>query len=355
MKGLFTFLLFSALSVAQADLVLAPRYDYIRGSKEELAHRLLLKGTLNAGSGPFSLFVEGFGELEENEDQAFIRRSPSQGYLQEAYLEFKLDSFYVRVGRQAIRWSEMWSLPSLDVWSGRRWSRLFFDPFQEQLTHPTGALFSYATDRWSVDLVGVGETAVSTYPEPLPKGEEAENNSFGGRLKLDLSGVGLSFVSAQILNRNHYGLTANYAFDYLVPKVELGYVDDTTLPSTVKRDRSFATVGADLFLGNWIILPQVTAFEVNLATQSETQTSLYLSAQWNPNRHNVFVQVYQNSSAQDLFMNVSYGYNWMDWLTTTVFAQSYQGRDGGLYDIYEQITGGPVFGLRVDMTGSLPF
>lgn len=341
--------------IARADLVFAPRYEYIRGKEDELANRLIVKGKLNSNVGPFGIFVEGFSEFEANEDQAFIRKSPSRGYLQEAYFEFKLDSFYVRVGRQAIRWSEMWSQPSLDVWSGRRWSRLFFDPFQDQLTHPTGASFSYARESWSLDLVGIGETAETTYPVPVPDFKEDKNTSFGGRLKADVWGFSLSAMTAQILNVNHYGVTANYAFEYAVPKFEYGYVDDTTLPDSVKSDRSFGTLGMDLFLGNWIVLPQVTYFQVNSLMKSEYQTSYYVSAQWNPNRHDVFMQVYQNVSTKDLFVNASYGYNWTDYLTTSVFAQNYQGSDGGLYDMYEQITGGTVIGLRLEMTGSLPF
>ncbi|MGE9743295.1 hypothetical protein [Bdellovibrio bacteriovorus] len=340
---------------ARADLVFAPRYEYIRGQEDELANRLILKGKLNSNLGPFGIFIEGFGDFEGNEDQAYIRRSPSKGYLQEAYLEFKLDSFYVRVGRQAIRWSEMWSLPSLDVWSGRRWARLFFDPFQDQLTHPTGASFSYARETWSLDLVGIGDVAESTYPIPAPEPVEEKNTSFGGRLKMDVKGFGLSLVSAQILNRNHYGFTANYAFETAVPKFEYGYVDDTTLPDTIKSDRSFGTVGMDLFLGNWVVLPQVTAYEVNTLTGTQTQVSYYVSAQWNPNRHDVFFQLYQNDTTKDLFVNASYGYNWTDYFTSTIFAQSYQGKDGGLYDMYEEITGGYVVGLRLEFTGSLPF
>lgn len=354
-RSLLFLLLSFVVTPAWADLVLAPRYEYIRGEQDELANRLILKGKLNANLGPFGVFAEGFGEYESNEDQAFVRRSPSRGYLQEAYLEFKLDSFYVRVGRQAIRWSEMWSLPSLDIWSGRRWSRLFFDPFQDQLTHPTGASFSYARESWSLELVGVGEVAESSYPVPVSEATPEKNTSFGGRLKADVAGFGLSFVSAQILNRNHHGMTANYAFEQAVPKFEYGYVDDTTLPEAMKSDRSFATAGVDLFLGNWIVMPQVTAFEVNTQSGSQSQTSYYVSAQWNPSRHDVFFQVYQNATSEDLFVNASYAYNWTDSLTSTVFAQSYQGKDGGLYDIYEQITGGYVVGLRLEMTGNLPF
>ncbi|WP_415063330.1 hypothetical protein [Bdellovibrio sp.] len=339
---------------ARADLTGASRYEYIRGKEEELAHRLIIKSKLNSNLGPFGIFVEGFGEFETNEDQAFIRRSPSRGYLQEAYLEFKKDSFYVRVGRQALRWSESWSLPSLDVWTGRRWNRLFFDPLADQLTHSTGVSFSYTTENTSLDLVGIGDLAETFYPVPIPEVENEKNTSFGGRFKWNVAGFGFSAMSAQVLRKNLYGVSGNYAFDSAVPKIEIGYVDDTTPGLTVKRDQMFSTLGCDLFLGNWVFLPQVTYFEVNTAQGTDHQTSFYASAQWNPDRHDVQVLFFQNPQSKDAFMSASYGYNVTDYFTASGFVQNYAGQEG-LYKFYEEITGGLVVGLRLELTGNLAF
>lgn len=340
--------------MAKADLTGSARYEYVRGSEEELANRVIVKSKLNSNLGPFGIFVEGFADLEGNEDQAFIRRSPSKGYLQEAYFEFKLESFFVRVGRQALRWSESWSLPSLDVWTGRRFNRLFFDPLADQLTHSTGASFTYAKDTFSLELAGIGELAETTLPVPYPEIENEKDTSFGGRAKWTLGGFGFSATMAQVLKKHYMGLTGNYAFDTAVPKFEIGQAVDASLAAPLKKDTNFGTLGVDLFLGNWIILPQVSTFEVNQGTESEYQTSYYLSAQWNPNRHDIQVQVFQNSTTQDSFMSASYGYNWTDYFTILGFVQNYAGQTG-LYQVYEEITGGPVVGVRMELSGNLAF
>lgn len=342
------------VSTARADLTAGARYDYIQGKEEELANRLIVKSKLNGNLGPFGIYAEGFGEFEGNEDQAFIRRSPSHGYLQEAYFEFKLDSFFVRVGRQALRWSESWTLPSLDVWTGRRFNRLFFDPLADQLTHSTGASFTYAKDNFSLELVGIGELAENFYPVPIPDSEPEKNTSFGGRVKWNWGGFGFSAMSAQVLKKNYYGVTGNYAFDTAVPKFEAGYVNDTTAGLPMKRDAAFYTLGCDIFWGNWILLPQVSVFDVNGLTKNETQTSYYLSGQWNPNRHDVQLQIYRNATNEDSFMSASYGYNVTDYFTASAFVQNYDGLEG-LYQIYHEITGGLVMGVRLELTGNLAF
>lgn len=349
------FLLFFLISAeARADLTVAPRYEYIQGTEEELANRFIVKTKLNSNVGPFALFVEGFSEFEGNEDQTFIRRSPSKGYLQEAYVEFKLESFFVRVGRQALRWSESWTVPSLDVWTGRRWNRLFFDPLSEQLTHPTGAFFSYAKDDYSLDLVGIGELAETTYPVPFPEVKNDKNASFGGRMKWMMGGFGLGVMAAQSQKKNYYGFSGNYAFDEAVPKFEMGSSHDSAATPGVSPDQSFATLGCDVFLGDWILLPQMSLYELNGLGGKETQTTFYLSLQWNPHRHDIQVQAFQNIKSEDSFIGASYGYNLTDYFTASGFIQNYQGKQG-LYEVYHDITGGLVFGVRFEVTGNLAF
>ncbi|KHD89238.1 MAG: hypothetical protein OM95_05350 [Bdellovibrio sp. ArHS] len=351
----FGFLLILLLNsaAAMADLTVAPRYEYIQGKDEELANRLLVKGKLNSTLGPFGVFVEGFGELEGNEDQAYVRRSPSHGYLQEAYFEFNLDSFYVRVGRQALRWSESWTVPSLDVWTGRRWNRLFFDPLADQLTHSTGVVFSYARESYSFELVGVGELAKSSYPVPVEGPSVEENTSFGGRVKWNWGNFAFSALSAQISKTDHYGLTGNYAFENAVPKFEVGLIHDREALAN-QQDRKFATLGCDIFWGNWILLTQASQYETVQITGIETETSYYLSGQWNPNRHDIQFQAFYIPASESRFGSFSYGYNLTDYFTVSGFVQNYAGgRD--LYQIYEEITGGTVVGLRLELSGNLAF
>lgn len=349
-------LLFLSSFAARADLTGAARYEYIRGTEEELAHRAILKSKLNYSLGPFSLYVEGFGEAEGNEDQRVVRRASTfEAYLQEAYFEFKLDSFYLRVGRQALRWSESWTLPSLDVWTGRRYNRLFFDLLQDQLTHPTGISASYARDAWSLDFVGVGDVAPSYYPIPIPEEKTEKNTSFGGRVKADVAGFNVSLMSAQVLKKYFNGASVNYAFESMVPKFEIGSVRNGALPAPLNEDLYFGTLGVDLFLGNWIVLPQVSSYQsYSDIGQKENKLTYYLSTQWNPDRHDLQFQFFRNDTDQDMFGSVIYGYNLTDSITVAGFVQNYQG-NRGLYQYYEEITGGWAFGLRLELTGNLTF
>lgn len=350
---LFALISFFAIQVS-AELILAPRYEYIRGHEDEMANRFILKSKLNYSQEMFSFYAEGFGEFEANEDQSFIRRSPTRGYLQEAYLEVKKDSFYIRAGLQPIRWSEMWSLPSLDIWSGRRFNRLFFDPYADQLTHSTGVLFSYARQSWSLDLVAIAELAEYTVPVPIPAQKRSEDMSAGARFKFDVKGFSFSTLAAQLDKKNYFGATGNYAFDQAVPKIEVGYAQDVEKTATSK-DQVFATAGLDLFLGNWVVLPQISTFDVQDLSGYDKQTTVYLSAQWNPNRHDLFFQIFQNIEREDIFASASYGYNITDYFTTSVFVQSYAGKLPGLYNYYEEITGGTVAGVRFEFTKELSF
>ncbi len=357
-KGLLSFLLLISTG-AQADLTFSPRYEYVAGA-DELVNRFILKSKLNANAGPLSVYVEGFGDFDSSPSATGARRSPQQGYLQEAYLEFKHNSFYIRLGRQAMRWSETWSVPSLDIWTGRRFNRLYFDPLSEQLTHSTGASFSYASQVFSLDMVVVNELAETTYPEPFPRtlSDNPDHlTSFGGRAKLNMGGFGFSAIGAQVVEKKTYGLTANYAFDRFVPKFEIATSHDDGVLVLNRRDEYFSTLGCDIFLGNVILLPQVTFYDFGALYQrnNDFQSAYYLSLQWNPNRHDLQAQVYFNSTTQDSFASLSYGYNISDYFTLTGFVQNYHGYDGSLYNTFQNITGGFVGGLRAEFSGNLPF
>lgn len=344
---------------ARADFSIAPRYEYIAG-RGELANRLILKSKMNASAGPFGIYMEGFGEVEGTNEPALIRRSQSQAYLQEAYIELKLDSIFIRAGRQAMRWSESWSIPSLDVWTGRRLNRLLLDPLSEQLTHSTGMSVSYASKIFGIDLVAVSELSEYIYPEPYPRTLiKNENNdaSYGGRIKLDTNGFGLSAMGAQLIQKSHYGVSANYAFSSIVPKFEFGTSHDRTKGLLTNRDEYFTTIGCDIFLGNVILLPQITVYDFgNLKNRSnDYQSAYYFSFQWNPNKHDIQTQFFYNSTSKDSYSSLSYGYNWSDYFTTAGFVQNYEGSDGGLYNLYEDITGGFVAGIRLELSGNLAF
>ncbi|WP_413560575.1 hypothetical protein [Bdellovibrio sp. HCB209] len=347
---------------AKADLTLSSRYEYIGGeNKEELANRLLLHSRLSAGAGRFTVFAEGFGDFDGAKEPSEERRSPHRGYLQEAYVELKTNSSYIRVGQQAMRWSDSWVVPSLDVWTGRRYNRLFFDPFADQLTHSQGVSYSYESESFGLDLVGVSKMAQTYYPEPLPETMTSDKDSetgYGGRIKINGKGIGFTALAAKAAEKNIYGMTANYAFEKAVPKIELGGSQDNSVNADPDyKDEYFGSLGVDLFLGNFVILPMVTFYDSGRFSTSshDYKTLYYMSMVWNPNRHDLQAQVYYNSVNQDAFASLSYGYNVTDWSTLTGFVQYYEGDGDTLFAIYKNMTGGSVVGVRFEITGNLPF
>jgi hypothetical protein len=347
---------------ARADLTLSSRYEYIGGeNKEEMANRLLLHSKLNAEAGHFKVFAEGFGDFDSAQN-AEERRSPHRGYLQETYLEVKAGSSYFRLGQQAMRWSDSWVVPSLDVWTGRRYNRLFFDPFADQLTHSQGASYSYESESFGLDLVGISKLAETYYPEPLPEtmtpDEHDYQTGYGARVKINGKGVAMTALAARVGMKNVYGMTANYAFEKAVPKIELGGSRDNSATADPDyADEYFGSLGCDLFLGNFVLLPMVTFYDSGkFSTNTHDYKALYyVSMVWNPNRHDLQAQVYYNSINQDAFASLSYGYNITDWFTLTGFVQYYEGSEDTLFAIYKNMTGGSVAGIRFEVTGNLPF
>lgn len=349
-------LLFFSTSASAASLILTPRFDGIQG-KDPLAERLILKAKATAEMGPYSFYFEGFGEAESDPNQAKIRRltnGTSGAYLQEAYVEFKLDPFFLRAGKQAMRWSEMWVVPSLDVWTGRRWNRLLYDPQPEQFDHSGGVSASWATEVFSADVVVVTEPGRDTLPLPLPEHieEKSENLSGGTRLKFNWGSFTLNLVGARAGVKDVGGLSANYAFEKVVPKIEFGHIHDNSLiPIREKRDDDFSAIGADIFLDQWTLQPQVTLFDFGDLSKNSTdyQSILYLSGTWQSGKHDLQLQTFGNTSNSDFFFNLLYGYNFRDWFSAAVFVQNYQGTDGGLLTLYKTITGGWAGGMRLEM------
>ena len=344
-----------------ADFSLAPRYEYISGNGEELANRFIIKSKLNINRSYFGLYVDGFAEFDENKTEYEFRRSPHRGYLQEAYLEFKRKSIYIRAGRQALRWSEMWVVPSLDIWTARRWNRMYLDPLSEQLVHPTGISFTYANRNLSIDLVGITNLAENSYPVPVPEAVAAGENetNLGARAQLDFKGFHFSAIGAKQEKKYIYGVGANYAFDSAVPKIEFGARHDTSAtPLYERHQESFAAAGVDVFVGNWILTPQVSVFDYGDLRQKsgEPMQIYYASAQWKVEPHDFQAMGFTNPVNKDYFWSLSYGYNLNRYFTAGGFIQEYYGENGTLHWLYRQITGeGIVAGLRIELNTDWAF
>ncbi len=335
---------------AWADLSIIARKDYIRSQEQELANRLLLQSSLSTELSLFKLYFDGFAELESISQQRDLRRSPDRGYLQELYLELNWNSLYFRLGRQAVRWSESWTLPSLDIWTARKWNRLFLDPFADQLNHPTGLLMSYAQPTFSVDVFGAKDLATSELPQPLDSPESSTPTSPWGIMpKWTLGGFGFSIMYANISSDHYYGASTNYAFESFVPKLEIGQLT---------QDQKFISYGSDIFYQDLSVFIQLTTSETYSDTPEFTArdlaTSYYLSISLKPGKHDIQLQGYLNPLTKDQFTSISYGYDLTDYINLSIFAQQYEG-DSGLFQIYNQITKGQVIGLRFELSKSVLF
>ena len=351
MIRLLVFLLTLGALSARADLVLTGRLEDVAG-KKNLSERALLKAQFNQTWEHFGLFMEGFGEAEGADEQARERRAESKAYLQELYAELKFDPIYIKVGRQAVRWSDTWVFPSLDVWTERRWNRLFFDPTTEQFIHPTGVDVTFVQPTWSIEAFYASEIAQSEFPKPLPIHVEEKNTdaSFGGRLKAELGSFGFSLIGARAGWRDWQGVGANYAFEQFVPKFESGVMRDRgPIPPSGLFTNYFTTFGVDIFLSEWSFQPQVTIFDVGdiKHDSSDFQSIAYLSGTWKHQKHELLLQGFRNMRTEDAFGCIEYTYNWKKWFQTAAFVQNYAGIDGGLLTIFQEMTDGTVGGLRL--------
>lgn len=356
----FFFLVFAAVA-ARADLTLTPRFEAIQGKDEAMADRAMLKTKFSSNFGKFSVFAEGFVEGDAAK-AAEARRTKSDAALQEAYLELKQNAFFIRAGKQALRWSDMWVLPSLDIWTARRWNRLLFDPQPEQFIHSAGMSFTYATNGLSLESFITDDPARDEFPQPLPVNIDAKANelSGGARLKVDAGGFSFGVLGAKVGFKNWAGASVNYAFESVVPKLEVGgyqdrSVDAVAVASGASDHQNFAALGADVFMGNWTFQPQATYFDFgDLAKNTrDFQSIYYLSGTWQNDKHDFQFQTFGNTSSSDFFFGTQYGYNFKDWMTGTVFAQYYYGDDGGLITLFHQLTGGWVGGIRLEFNISI--
>lgn len=309
---------------------------------------------MDASYGGLSVYLEGFGEAEALKARTEERRSPSNGYLQEAFFEYKKNAFFLRMGRQAFRWSDMWILPSLDVWTGHRWNRMLIDPLTEQLTHSTGVSSSWAGKNWGLEGFLVTDPAKTYFPEPLPKTTEPRKNSLhgGGRLKFNSNKFGFSLNGSQLRNKDTYGISTNYAFENSVPKLELGYSRDHLLSDAeINPEERFAALGMDFFLGNWTLQPQFTASDFyDPMTQTKRRETLgYLSGTWQAKRHDFQFQFYLNMRTQDHYGSLAYMHKLKNNWSFGGYVQKYEGSDGLLFNTYKEMTGGGwLAGIRME-------
>ncbi|MCM2281510.1 MAG: hypothetical protein NDI61_06655 [Bdellovibrionaceae bacterium] len=329
-----------------ASLELNPRAEIIGSKSKNQATRGLLIGRSSIEHGRFRLAAEGFAEAELETTRARERRSQNAGALQEAYIDWNLGSFFLRIGRQPVRWSQSWTLPSLDLFTGRRWNRLFFDPAPEQLVHSDGILATITGADTTLDIFTNLWPAPSQLPEPFPDADKREYDPEAGlRFQRKFGAVDSSFVYRWADELSTFGLAINYATDCCVWKTEGGVTED---------QNGFAMLGVDFFMGDFSILPQVTRFLDEIATSDRSEHIGYLPIRQVFGRNALDFQLYRNFDAFDTFANLMYSYDITDHFKVGFFAQKYEGRAGRLFGVYQMLTeSGGVAGLRLEINHAL--
>lgn len=309
------------------------RYDQIQSREQTASTRLLIQSDLLLKYDKFQFYIDGFAETDGAEEfRKDWRRFKDNAYLREAYGEFQSDALFVRIGQQSARWSDSWILPSLDVWTSRRFERLFWEPLSFQLSHSSGFFISYAKPKWSVDAALVWDPSRDTYPEPFPQySEEKRSQSFNGgiRLKVDLAGLQSNWVAAQSFDQQTVGLGLNYAFDYWVPKMEMGTTYNSKDDNLIEnRNLNFASLGFDFFYNSWTLTPQTTYYEnENPYLITDPKTLYYLMIQYDSNSHQFQIQGFMDDTESSNYGSMEYTYKMNSGWSLTGFLQNYYGFD----------------------------
>ena len=351
--SVFTFIFVSWQSAASErteDIQISLQLDSLY-SKEMTSQRALIVGDFSLQTSDFRGFLSTDFEKESLGIQNPIRRINSYPKIREAYAETESHNLFVRVGRQPLRWSEMWILPSLDPWTARNWNHLLYDPFQFQLLHSTGISVTYVNGTTSLDLVSVLENRNDQFPEPLqeeptPNGSSPYSEKAGGlRLQHEWQGLKVGHIYASKPKENVFGTTVSYAFDFAVPKLEMRHDEDKT--------KAFVAFGADFFYEDLTVLLQ--------AVRQNFRESWFLQATYDNRNYkfeiqnfcslNQFLNLHESLDQQlsQRFTNIVLTRYLNKYFSLAAFHTQFKAQEAGLFRIYNEFLGGPAFGLRLNM------
>ncbi len=343
-------LLIFASKVGASELNINPRYDFISGKNIQF-NRLLLQSDMSVQSENFKGYLDAFVEYDfAPEENKRWRRTKKELFLQELNGEFSSSNFFIKFGRQAARWSDSWVLPSLDVWTARRFERLFVDPLPFQLAHSSGVILSIVNPTWSIDLAAMFDVPFNTLPEPYPvqtQINEPEVVNPGIRTKFSLGGLQTSLIAARAHRQNTFGISSNYAFDKFVPKIELGgTVNEQKDNSITSRRMAFSTLGVDIFWDEWTLTPQFTGYSnEDLDSEDSSNFLAYFSATYSKGKHEFQWQNFTNRNSTNTFYSSTYSYSLNKNWSISALVQKYQGDSFNLTTITENNTGGVLVGI----------
>jgi hypothetical protein len=315
-------------------LTMTPYLEYIGGSPEQ-AKRIGNKGTFYYNYGSWRFYSEGFFEADEA-NSAETRLSERTSALQEASIEYRVGSYFIKAGTQALRWSEAWTMPSLDGWTARRFNRLFFDSLSEQLIHPTGVLLNWNTSNSVVEFFQNFRPATSIYPEQIPKEKSSWESEWGVHARYRMnSGVDVEVMFFDKTDKYLYGASANYATDFVVPKLEIG---------KDSKDSQFMILGLDIFYGQFSLIPRLTFYKTKpllslVNTDAASGSNSNLTIRWDNSATWAETQAFYDSVMEAQFYSLRVGHRLGKGFEFSCFAQDYSGAENTLFGLYEKMTG----------------
>lgn len=330
------------LSALQAwGSTITGRVEEIQG-KRAIAARTLVKSVVENDFARFRVHAEGFLEVDGLENIPYSDKGRVRSVLEEGYLETDISSVTLKLGLQPVRWSESWTMPSLDFWTARRFDRYFLDPLPEDLKNPLGLLARYSSTNFELEGFASFRSSQNSLPLGIGEIDEKWGIEGGVRTKLRFSGFDFSPVYARNHATDQYGFMLSYAFQVLVPKIEIGHAQGSPF---------FAIVGTDIFLDNWSILPQYTLYRV---VDSQKFSHLgYLPVRLDVGKNSFELQFLLNSN-QELFWGVEARRSLSETFSIAVFVQDYVGSSTGYISSFNEVVeSSPVVGFR--LTGTTGF
>jgi hypothetical protein len=314
---------------------LQTRAEYLQGAKP-LAARLIAKPKARVVSGNLSLNAEAFSEWDATDKLPYRDDERLRAHLDEVYAEWSQGALVLRLGQQALRWSESWALPSLDYWTARRYDRLFADPLEDQLKHSTGLLSRFTSESFDLDLFGALRLAENDLPQGYNQPREEWELHGGVRAKIRQAGFDLSPTYARLREKDHWGFGLSYAFENVVPKFEFG---------SNEMKESFYTAGFDLFWGDFNFFPQITFSRIR---SGYFERMLYLPLRFSFQKHAMAFETFVAQESRDLFHSLSYFYDLSEHWQISTFFQNYDGLGAtSLLRYYRGVAQGWVTGFRL--------
>ncbi len=361
--------LLSGSPVLAADSPLAyefetvPRLEVWQGERavmREIYGRLAFDASKQFGRTSLRTRTEGFATYDFAEEDRRpignpdLRKSRNESDLTELWFDATFESVGIRIGRQPIRWSQSWTLPSLDIFTGRRSNRLFMDPLIDQLTHPDAIRltksFPLGERTIELEMVRLLQSAPNRYAEPIVNQDRVDHDVTASKISTRFGSLDVGLIYSNtgkgLAQGSSAGWFGSYAFEKFVAKFEAG---------TASRSARFAMLGLDWFLNSWLIGPQVTVFTDPLLSTRDGIALAYLPVRYSENRWTFEFDYLQSFGAPDAarnrFVSIRAGREVADALVLSFAVQDYRGDALGLLGQGERLTSGTIAGMRLEYTG----